>query len=260
MKKVERDLFTRLMKKWYLSLFFIIILLLIASCLIYLSFPPRLETKWNRSLDEKIVVLGFTGEVDYNYIPDVQIWGDGHIIWVQHRFDGSRRVLEGYLSEREITNILMSIIDAGFFDEYSRFDWDVNAGHYLGVGLSNLYYRDTIDSFGGDDNQRILDLVNFLKDGAGVSGDLFLPEKATLLVFPIEETEYHNDTKANYKWPTENFGYGLEAVYKNRQHGEIFITGEELEFAWEIVNSPKPLVVSDGKIYWIAVRIPQIGI
>ena len=65
--------------------------------------------------------MGGAGSYDDRYyIPEVQIWGDGRIIWVTK--EGQRRqVLEGQLTTEEMEVLLRRFVDAGFFgweDEY----------------------------------------------------------------------------------------------------------------------------------------------
>ena len=202
------------------------------------------------------------GEVDYNYIPDVQIWGDGHIVWVQHDASGKRQVREGYLSKEEMTRLINQFIEGGFFKGYSRLNWGVPAGEIETIDLPNTHYDVALNTYPGHNNQPVLGLVDFLRAGAGVTGAEFIPEKATLWVYPLEELdkdEYPQDSKANYEWPDEEFGYSLETVYQNKSSKGREIAGKELDFAWEIVNNPKPLVESKGKIYWIAVIVSKIG-
>jgi hypothetical protein len=241
-------------------------LLLTAGCLLYLFFPLSPTATWDTSPDKKIIEMGFAGEVDYNHISDVQIWGDGYIVWVKYDVSGKRQVREGYLSKEEMTRLINQLIEAGFFGGYrrfNRFNLDVQWGNFLEVNLSNIDHLVTIDPRSGYNNQQVLGLVDFLRNGAGVTGTEFIPKNGTLLVYPIEELdkkEYPQNSKADYEWPDEEFGYSLETIYRNKPRNEREITGKELDFAWEIVNKPKPLVESKGKIYWIAVIVPKISL
>jgi hypothetical protein len=60
--------------------------------------------------------------------------------------------------------------------------------------------------------------------------------------------------EAFYSWPDEEFGYNLGEVPEQTN-----IDGKELLFAWKIVNTPNPIVESNGKLYWIGVVVPKIS-
>jgi hypothetical protein len=236
-----------------------VILLLVIAGLLYVFLPPRLRAEWDTSPEVSIIKVGYVGEVDYNYIPAAQVWGDGHIIWVEYDSKGNRRVLEGSLSKDELAQLIDKLIDADFFKGYRRFDWRLLSGEYLSLRLSNVWHQVAIDPTGGYSNSAVLDLVEFLKSGAGTTGTDLIPVQGILHAYPLEQVSLPNDLEASYQWPDERFGYGLESVYLKKPHNEIPIAGEELAFAWEVVNSPSPLVESEGEVYWIGVVIPYVS-
>jgi len=252
------------MIKRILTVIVALVLITVVTAILYLFLPLRVETEWDTSPDTRVIkVRDYFGESDYNDIPDAQVWGDGRIIWVERRADGERRVLEGYLSDKEMLLLITQLIDAGFFKGYRRFpSWNIEFGRWLNVNLANDYYEVLViplDPRLKYDNEIVLDLVDFLKSGAGTTGVDFTPTVGRLIVYPVEDTSLPADAKAEYHWPDDEFGYGLEAVYTNKPHNERLITGEELSFAWGIVNSPTPLVESRGKVYWIAVVVPNVS-
>jgi hypothetical protein len=107
-----------------------------------------------------------------------------------------------------------------------------------------------------EQNHKLDSLVGFLKSGAGAERTEVIPSIGTLVVYKREETSWHNvEAIATYEWPDDKFGYGLASVQDNA----IEIRGEELAFAWEIVNTPVPLVESQGEIYLITVIVPKIS-
>ena len=237
-----------------------LIMFAILSGALYLLVPPRIEAEWDTSSDTRVIVVGYLGEVDYNYIPDSQLWGDGHIIWVEYDNHDNRQVLEDYLPKEEIAKLINQLIEADFFRGYRRFNWGfLGFGKYVGVSLSNVHHQ-VVVAPSEYDNEQVLELVDFLKSGAGVEGTAFVPTVGTLLAYPLKTTGFPQDAEASYQWPDDEFGYALEEVYANKPHNERQIAGEELEFAWEIVNSPAPLVESIGKVYWIAVVIPGVSL
>ena len=75
--------------------------------------------------------------------------------------------------------------------------------------------------------------------------------------YPVEETGLPADTEASYVWPDQKFGYSLEELYP--QNNGRNISGEEIRFAWEIVNSPNSVVASNGKVFWIGIEVPGIS-
>src|SRR6185295_2367504 len=60
-----------------------------------------------------------------NYIPDVQIWGDGRMVWTQSSSTGNqRRVLEAHLTPEQMTGVLQRAVNDGFFgwkDSYADY-------------------------------------------------------------------------------------------------------------------------------------------
>lgn len=234
-----------------------LLLLSVTACLLYLFVPPRIKAEWNTSPGACIIEVDLSGEPerDYNYIPDARVWGDGRITWVEYNSDGKRRVLEGHLSKEEMARLINQFIEAGFFNGYRRFpDWDGEVGPFVVIELSNVYHMVVIGGMSDYDNKSVLDLVAWLRSGAGTEGMTFTPIAGTLYVFPREDVAVPPDAHARFQWPDEEFGYGLEQVYESGDN--IDITGKELTFAWEIVSYPTPLVESGGHVYWIAVVVP----
>jgi len=235
-----------------------LLLLSAAACLLYLFFPPTPKADWNMSPDTPTITVDRLGgtHVEYGYIPDARVWGDGRIIWVEYDSGGRRRVLEGHLSKEEMAQLINQFIGAGFFKGYRRFNWGGVLGPYVDIRLSNAHHMVAIGGTSDYDNKSVLDLVALVKSGAGTEGVTFTPTEGTLYVFPREDVDVPPDAQASFQWPDEEFGYGLEQAYE--LGGEIDITGKELTFAWEIVSYPTPLVESGGQVYWIAVVVPGV--
>jgi hypothetical protein len=240
-----------------------ILLAIAVGISLYLFLPLSIDPQWDESTPRVVLIWDYIGEVDHNYIPDVQVRGDGRIIWVEHASDGSRRVLEGYLSEVEMTQILSQLASTGFFSRYRRFrGWDIKFGTILSVNLADGHYGavvDPIDPRSEDSSKLVLDWVDFLKSGAGCPEVDLAPATGTLLAYPVEAVGFSGESEARYEWPDDRFGYALEEVYNKEPHSERRIEGEELALAWEIVNSPAPLVESRDQVYWIAVVVPNVS-
>src|SRR5688500_299185 len=114
-------------KKYFIGALGVLIL---ASLACNTLIPPRPEVNWDTRPEALIVrgtfCCGFVPEMVYqNYIPDVQIWGDGRMIWTQNgSATNQRRVLEAYLSPNEMTQLLQRAVDDGFFgwqDSYADY-------------------------------------------------------------------------------------------------------------------------------------------
>ncbi len=234
---------------------FALALLAIVAGALYLFLPLKVAAEWDVSPETCVITVGYLGEIDYNYIPDVRIWGDGRIVWVEYDTKGNRKVLQGYLSQDETTELVNRLIDAGFFNKYRRLNWRIpEFGSYISVNLTNVQHQVVTDPLSGYNNEQVLGLTDFLQSGAGVTGTEFIPTTGRLVASPLEKVGFPQDSKANYYWPDEQFGYSLGEGYNEQ------ITGEELKLAWEIVNSPTPLVESMGEVYWIALIIPGVSL
>jgi len=226
--------------------------LIIAGCIWFLIFKYNSEhpkAEWDSSPDN--VVISFEpgiGEIDYGYIPDFRIWGDGHIVWVEHDSDYTRMVFEGYLSQYSLKELIGKFVDAGFFN------WFKYGGSSVSSIRIKLLNHDQLNVLVA--NKELLELVDYLKSGAGVSGKEFVPTVGHLYVFPFTETEYTNLNVTPYLWAVDRFEYVLEDFDKNYPTGKE-ITGDELDLVWQIVNRSS-VIESNGKRYWIALEIPKI--
>jgi hypothetical protein len=226
--------------------------ILLATAVLFITFFWSPAVEWDTSPHNRVITIGevFT-EVDYNYIPDVQIWGDGYIVWVEGSPGYKRRVLEGRLSSQELTLLFHKLIELDFFKVFRK--GKDNAGVYITAILIGGSHSEWLNP----EDKEIYEFATYLREGAGANGTELIPTTGTLFAIPIEKTWLPADTNANYHWPEDKFNRGLE-FFANESNGTA-ITGEELEFAWEVVNSPLPIVESRGKTYWIAVKLPKIS-
>jgi hypothetical protein len=98
------------------------LLLLIVAVLVACRLDVKpLVVEWDHDPGALIVEVGTFGGPfplpgDSDYLPDVQVWGDGRIVWTERQDNGSRVAWEGYLSEEALTNLLQFIVEEGFFD------------------------------------------------------------------------------------------------------------------------------------------------
>ncbi|MBN8657910.1 MAG: hypothetical protein J0M11_19415 [Anaerolineae bacterium] len=215
---------------------------------------PKIE--WDKSSDVLVISYERRYDVDYNYIPAFRIWGDGYIVWVNYESDGSRKVFDGYLPQSDLMLLLEKFRETNFFthcNEHQNYAFD-----YIRISLLNKSCSNLIDENGFTNLSYadIAGLVDFLASGAGVEGREYIPTIGYLYAVPYEKTEYfQNQTTIHPEiiWPADEFGYEIADVLEKE------IVGAELFFAWKIVNSPEPFVISDGKAYWISVIIPKIS-
>lgn len=208
--------------------------------------------EWDKSPQKRVFTIGeMWTEVDYNYIPDVQIWGDGYMVWVEHLADGNRKVFEGYLSQQEMTSLVQKLIGLDFFKR-NRKSKDY-AGTFITVSLIGASRSEWLDP----DNKQLYDFAIYLQRGAGTNGKELIPTMGTFFAIPIEKTWLPATTKATYHWSDDKFGYSLDTLIDKSDGKEI--SGEELKFAWEVVNSPLSTIESKGKVYWVAVVLPKVS-
>lgn len=226
---------------------FFIAALLFATIGFYNFYAWIPTPKWDKSPQSLVIWIGDY----YNYKPiDVQIWGDGYILWGEYLPNGNRKVYEGYLTEQEMTLLIQNLIDFGFFKRYQESkDHD---GTTIEVSLIDASRSEWVDP----ENEQFYNFVSYLNTGAGVIGKEVIPITGTLFVTPIERTSLPKDTKANFFWQDKNFGYSLDTVDMHDKE----ISGDELKFAWNVINSPRPIlptIESNGQVYVIDVLLPR---
>jgi hypothetical protein len=195
---------------------------------------------------------GLSGAYDADYyIPEVQLWGDGRIIWVA-REGTARRVMEGHLTVEQMRALIRRITDAGFFDWQDRYftlGGNSSPPMLLSVQLSEVF---KVVSEHGGAPEAYYDLVAFLKAGAGSEGQAYMPALGYLTATP-----WPVEAEAP-RWPDESTGITLDQVGEGR-----YIEGEALAFAWQAVNrnpTAPVYVQSKGHVYTIMLQIPGVSL
>lgn len=244
------------MRKTHLKIPFSFVALIV-GIILFFGFKFKSENPkvaWDTSPDNLVISYEFfiPRHIDYNYISDFRIWGDGYIVWVEHQPDGNRKVFEGNLSQEQLRNLIEQFVDAGFFK------WFIKSpnGSYEDLIRISLINRNSSVQY--DTNRKIYELVMFIQSGAGSTPREYIPSIGYLYVVPAKEAGLPEDIQPKHHWSSEIFGYELETIRNNPDNGRIEVTGKELLFIWEIVNSSSAVVESNGKVYWIAVIIPKI--
>jgi hypothetical protein len=232
----------------------VILLLTGISSIVYRLFIWQPEAIWDESPD-KIIIRSDPGcmHISIGDIPAVQIWGDGRIVWTEYNIAGERTVWEGYLTQSEMRQLINQIINIDYF-RFWFIDNEYCAGKFLTVELSTISSRKGVTA----ENTQFTEFYDFLTTGAGVVGEEFVPTQGLLYAYPVEETSLPADTETSYIWPDDKFGYSLQELYDQNNNGKS-INGEEIRFAWEIVNSPISVVESNGKVFWIGIIVPEIS-
>ena len=227
--------------------------IIFASCICILIYKYNSEhpkAEWDTSPDNIVVSSSnMFEEIDYGYIPDFQVWGDGHIVWVEHDQDFTRKVYEGYLSQNQLKEIIEQFVDAGYYKWFgNKNSHPVN----VSIGLLNSYKQNSFDA-----NGKISKLAEYLESGAGVDAKEFIPTVGYLYVFPIKKTAYKNTNVIPIQWAGNKYESNFENFERIFPNGKE-ITGEELDFLWHIVNH-SPFIEANGDVYWIAVEIPKVS-
>jgi hypothetical protein len=215
----------------------LIFLVVIFGTVVYIETPTP---EWDNSAEALLISSGPGAmHVDYNYIPDVRIWGSGDIVWVEYIKGGERNVYAGQLSRQELQAVVASLIDAGIFSRFLHSDETCPYPGYDNEIKVDLRRNDVVYSSRQGD-QRLCELAVFLAHGAGAVGSPYHPQRGSLYVFLLDEIPGAASTEAEYYWP-EDFSFDLQEIYKGSR--ERLIIGEELDYAWQIVNSYCPAVV-----------------
>jgi len=216
------------------------------------------DVRWNPSPTAVVIryyspytTAGLAGAFDRRYyIPEVQVWGDGRIMWTMHE-GARRRVLEGQLTIKRMEALLQRILDAGFLDwvdEYQTLGGNSYPPMHLSVSLAGRS-KEVSDHGGAPDGY--YELVGFLTGGAGATGHDYVPARGYLSAMP-------GPIEADAPpWPDGTAGITLDEVGEGR-----YIDGESLAFAWQLMNeNPRgPVYVrSRGQVYSIMVQIPGVS-
>src|SRR6185503_4022675 len=112
-------------------------------------------------------------------------WGDGRIVWVQQNNSGAREVLTGALTPDQMTALLQTYVDAGFFG------WNTNYGNYnitdgatqcLSVALTSLTHQ--VCEYYEGAPAKFHELYGTAAGGAGARGTPFVPTQGYVTSYP----------------------------------------------------------------------------
>ncbi len=194
--------------------------------------------------------------INFGNIPDVQIWGDGKIVWVDILPNGSRRVYQGTLNDQYIIDILQSIIESGMFNFFKSSRDNDQVCKYIGydnelhVELLRARRRMLI----WQSEEQVCNLVNYLASGADLEGNNFEPTLGIVYPIPLESS----DTHSNEEWYPSSLPFDFDEAIKAR--GRFEIEGQALDFVWNFVNKyPDPVVTYQGEKYRIGLSVPEVS-
>jgi hypothetical protein len=196
--------------------------------------------------------------IDFNYIPDVQVRGNGRIVWVERAPEGGRRVLEGRLTEEELLLVIQRAIEARAFDPLGS-PSATGRCPYSGVDnelVIRLLHAAAVERI-RTSAQAICSLVLYLASGAGAVGSPYEPERGLLYPIPFEDTGLPIVAGARTAWPADSLHVDLRSAHEQR--GSYEIEGPALEWAWDFVNDhAEPVVSFQGMDWWLGVRVPDL--
>ncbi len=236
------------------SVFLLIALAVITACT---SGPASQTIEWDRNPEARIVRIhspyttaGLAGAYDDRYyIPEVQIWGDGRILWIA-KGGTDRQIHEDQLTDEQVERLLRRIANAGFFEweaSYQTLGGNSAPAMVLEVNLAD---RTKAVSEHGGAPEAYYDLVAYLQQGAGAQGQPFVPDEGYLTL-----QRFSADVEGK-PWPA-----GSSLSPKDVGDG-IYIQGALLNFAWDEINknpTGPTYVTYEGETYHMMVQIPELS-
>ncbi len=226
---------------------------------------PRPEVRWDSDPQALIMrgnfCCGFVPQlVPFNYIPDFQIYGDGRIIWTEYDDNsGARSVFVGQLSEAEMTAILQSLVDAGFFGWKDRYEDPLVADASEQCLIVNLESQQkTVCEYVEGAPEAFHAIYDELSAGAGADGEPYIPEQGLLTSHPIDASGFDNiESIRSTEWSEAAAGFSLSAATDEG----AWVEGAALESAWAAVNANpwSGWAVEGDSYYQLTIQIPGVS-
>lgn len=218
--------------------------------------------RWNQDPAALIIsatfCCGFTTQlVPLNYLADASVWGDGRMVWVEYsQNDGSRRVLEGHLTQEQLQAFLQKAAEAGFFSWEDRYADESIADipdQCLSIQLESQTKQ--VCEYAKGAPAAFHQLYDEIAGGAGATGTDYVPEKGYFQALKVEG-ELSPTTSADTVWSPETMGFSLEEAIQGR-----WLEGETLKKAWDMVNANwQGVIIQEGDtFYQISIQIPDIS-
>lgn len=187
-----------------------------------------------------------------NYIPEVRIFGDGRIVWMEWQ-DARRTVLVDHLTKDQMRAVLEEFSSAGFFgwENFYEPEGMIYDAPTSTLHVNLLSVNKSVSEYVEGAPAKYDVLWARVANGAGATGTPFVPENGYLLATPINST----GMVITHSWPDEATGLTLSEVTAGR-----YVQGEALASAWRIINENQYAVIeSDGALYFIVIQIPGIS-
>lgn len=221
-------------------------------------FPPKPKIEWHTDPEALVVRASFGGGLvpqnfALNALPDAQVWGDGHIIWVEYDTQGARRVLEGYLTAAQVETYLREVVNAGFFGWENVYS---NPNVYdAGTQCLRIYLTSeskSVCEYYEGAPRAFHQLYNTVAAGAGADGADYVPAQGYLTALAIGDV-YSQPVALH--WPADSLGLSLGETL-----GGVWVEGEALELAWRTLNTNLYAIVQEGDAYYqLIVQVPGVS-
>lgn len=240
------------------TFFSLLLLLLLAACNV-LQPPPDLA--WDHDPETMIIRVTNGGGLEpaaavYNRIPNGQVWGDGRIVWTSRGENGERLVWQGQLSEAEMTALLQTFADKGFWrlkDFYEPRE-QIFDSSTTSVTVNLLVESKRVSEYHSGAPRAFHELAGRVASGAGVAGTPYEPQRGYLTANPTQPWA-DLDTAVLPVWEAEAAGLSLDEALSG-----AWVEGPALAQAWEAVNRKYwgPLIAEEDRLYELYLEIPEL--
>lgn len=235
----------------------------------------RPAARWNpdpNAVIVRVVVLQslLPDEEVASYIPEMQLWGDGRLIWVEQPTYDSRRIWTGQLMPAEMTALIKYVNGSGFWRWQALYhNSNVLDGTTRCITVQLADNGAVKEVCEADDEAPLAfyRLYRWLTHGAGVKGTPYVPATAYVVAQPILRCPTGGTVGV---WPHAELGLAARAVVDDtwtfRKPNEAddnrrLIRGPGLTQLWQIAraNSSNIFMVQDeGACYRVALQIPSL--
>jgi hypothetical protein len=216
---------------------------------------------WDATADNVVIRVTIFGGLMLegfarNYIPELQVYGDGRAIWVDNKDNGSRAVLQGQLSDAELAALLERIEASGFYS------WeDLYANPLVADAPEKCIVVKLVDrqkqvcEYVEGAPDAFHSLFDYLALGAGIQGTAYVPEEAYVTSYAIGTTDN----------PVSGMVLSWEPVdglsMPDLQNGQ-WLEGDLLQQLWQMTNAgPGGAVIQEGNTYYkLSVQIPNVSL
>jgi hypothetical protein len=230
--------------------------------------PPTLPSTtvasglaWDTSPGAKVIIATFCCGLSpellrLNYLPVAQVWGDGRILWSKIDAEGHRQVWEGMLSQEQMTGLLQSAVNVGFFD-WEELYKSPDSPTDLPPRCVSIQLRDQVHrvcEYQKGAPRAFTSLYTTLENGAGLDGKDYKPAKGFLVAHP--QSASYNDSQVPV-WDAKSTNITLSQAING-----LWVEGPALDAVWELLKSKPagPIVMHNGDYYQLSLQIPGVSL